>query len=123
MADLTPSDPLRLTLAGWLGLLIFAILVAVFRGPDEFAFAAVSGVIAVAIGTWLWRRRSRAARIVSLVVGGLEALEQGGYSVADLTSRAGAGTTAADLFGLLAALAVVVGSGLLLARRRSTLPA
>ena len=110
---------LRLALTGWAGLLLFAIVVAVSRGSNELAFAAVSGAIAIALGTWIWRRPSRAAFVTALLVGVLESLEQAGYSVADVTGRAGIGSTAADLLGLVSAVAVVAGSAQQLARRRT----
>lgn len=111
---------LRLALAGWAGLLLFAIVVAVSRGSNELAFAAVSGAVAVGLGVWIWRRPSRAASVTSLVVGALEALEQAGYTVADVSDHGGLGVAAADLLGLVSALAVVAGSWQLLARRRAT---
>jgi hypothetical protein len=104
----------RLTLSGWAGLVVFGALVAATQGLRELPFAAVTIVVALVLATWLWKRRSRAALVTTLMLGGLQLLEQTGYLVA---------TTLVDLFGLVASAAVVAGAGAGLVGRRRALHA
>jgi hypothetical protein len=114
----------RLTLSGWAGLVVFGALVAATQGLRELPFAAVTIVVALVLATWLWKRRSRAALVTTLMLGGLQLLEQTGYLVADLTGSGGdIATTLVDLFGLVASAAVVAGAGAGLVGRRRALHA
>ena len=118
---------IRLTLVGWFGMVALGLIVALTQGKREYIFAAVTASIALVMGYWLWKRRSKAALVVTVVLGGLQFIEQISYSIADLTSsgvwadhQASKGvTTISDLFGALASGAVVVGatSGLWQRRR------
>jgi hypothetical protein len=117
-----PFDSVRLILGGWAGLVAFGAIVAVTIGrakPSELAFAAATIATSLVLAAWLWKRPGRAALVGSLILGGLQLLEQTGYSVADLTdSGSNTGTTLADLFGLVASAAVVTGAVIGLAQRR-----
>lgn len=115
-----PSLPfLRLTLAGWAGLVVFGALVLVEHGRDELVFAAITVGVALVMAGWLRNRQGRAVLVASLVVGGLQLLEQGGYSVADVTANdTDAGKTVVDLLGLVASAAVVAGAASGLRQRR-----
>lgn len=133
MRKLSPSTAaptiasLRLTLAGWFGMIALGVIVALTQGKREWIFAVVTASIALVIGYWLWKRRSKAALVVTVVLGGLQFIEQVIYSIADLTAsgvwaehQASKGvTTISDLFGALASGVVVVGAtiGLLQQRR------
>lgn len=117
-----PFDSVRLTLGGWAGVVAFGAIVAATTGrgkPGELAFAGATIVSALLLATWLWKRPSQAALVGSLILGGLQLLEQTGYLVADLTdSGSNTGTTLADLFGWVASAAVVAGAIVGLAQRR-----
>ena len=124
MKNLSPSTSaptiasVRLTIAGWFGMVAFSVIVALSQGKREWIFAVATATIAVVMGYWLWKRRSKAALVVTVILGGLQFIEQVSYSIADLTSsgvwadhQASKGvTTISDLFGALASGAVVAGS-------------
>jgi uncharacterized membrane protein YjdF len=110
---------IQLTVLGWVLFVCFAVLVAV--GSREVSSAVVFGAVGVAMGTWVWLRRSLPALIVSFILGLLHTIEQLAYSVADVSDHH-AGTLLADLFGLVAGLCIVAGSVLAL-RSRSNSPA
>lgn len=132
MRKLSPSTAaptiasIRLTLAGWFGLVALGLIVALTQGKREWIFAVATASIAVVMGYWLWKRRSKAALVVTVVLGGLQFIEQVSYSIADLTSngvwadhQASKGvTTISDLFGALASGAVVAGAASGLWQRR-----
>ena len=124
MKNLSSSAPapslasIRLTIAGWFGMVALGAIVALTQGKREWIFAVATATIAVVMGYWLWKRRSKAALVVTVILGGLQFIEQVSYSIADLTSngvwadhQASKGvTTISDLFGALASGAVVAGS-------------
>ena len=132
MRKLSPSmaaptiASVRLTLAGWFGMVAFGLLVAFTQGKREWLFAAVTIGLALAMAYWLWKRRSKAALVVTVVLGGLQFIEQVSYSIANLTTsgvwaenQASKGvTTISDLFGALASGAVVAGAASGLWQRR-----
>ena len=137
MKNLSPStaaptiSSVRLTLTGWFGMVAFSVIVALSQGKREYAFSAATAIIALVMSYWLWKRRSKAALVVTVVLGGLQFLQQVGYSVADLSSTgvwaehqaSKSVTTISDLFGALASGAVVAGaaSGLWQRRRNRSL--
>ena len=104
----------------------FSVIVALSQGKREYAFSAATAIIAFVMAYWLWKRPSKAALVVTVVLGGLQFLQQVGYSVADLSStgvwaehQASKGvTTISDLFGALASGAVVAGAASGLWQRR-----
>ena len=132
MKNLTPSAPapslasIRLTIAGWFGMVALGVIVALTQGKREYVFAAVTASLALAMAYWLWKRRSKAALVVTVVLGGLQFIEQISYSVADLSTsgvwaehQASKGvTTISDLFGALASGAIVAGGASGLWQRR-----
>ena len=132
MRKLSPSPPapsiasIRLTLAGWFGMVALGVIVALTQGKREYVFAAVTACIALVMAYWLWKRRSKAALVVTVVLGGLQFIEQISYSVADLSTsgvwaehQASKGvTTISDLFGALASGAIVAGGASGLWQRR-----
>jgi hypothetical protein len=72
------AEPRRVALVGWALVVLVAILMLVFRGSEEAGPAVVFAAIALAVGAWLWFRDSRAALIVSLVLGVLWLLQFSG---------------------------------------------
>lgn len=78
------AEPRRLALVGWALVMLVAILMLVFRGSEEAGPAVVFAVIALAVSAWLWFRDSRAALIVSLVLGVLWLLQFIAYTIADV---------------------------------------
>lgn len=117
---------IRLILAGWFGMVAFSVIVALTQGKREWIFSIATASIALVMGYWLWNRRSKAALVVTVVLGGLQFIEQVSYSIANLTSsgvwaenQASKGVTIfSDLFGALASGAVVVGATVGLWQRR-----
>ncbi len=132
MINLTSSAPapsiasIRLTIAGWFGMVAFSVIVALSQGKREYLFSAATATIALVMAYWLFKRRSKAALVVTVVLGGLQFIQQVSYSVADLSSsgvwaehQASKGvTTISDLFGALASGAVVAGAASGLWQRR-----
>jgi len=132
MKNLSPSTSaptiasVRLTIAGWFGMVAFSVIVALSQGKREYAFSAATATIALVMAYWLWKRRSKAALVVTVILGGLQFIEQVSYSIADLSSssvwaenQASKGvTTFSDLFGALASAAIVAGSASALLQRR-----
>ena len=74
-------------MVGWGVVVLVAILMLILRGSAEAGPAVVFAVVALGVGTWLWRRRSRAALITSLVLGILWLLQFVAYAVADLVDE------------------------------------
>jgi hypothetical protein len=105
---------IQVAVVGWAGVIAFAALMAFF---GDVLPALVVAVVAVALILWLWRRPGRLALWVSLVLGGLFALQHAAYSVADL-SDGGVLAFAGDVFGLAAGIAIVGGSVVALVQRR-----
>ena len=109
---------IRLTLTGWFGMVAFSVIVALTQGKREWIFSIATASIALVMGYWLWKRRSKAALVVTVVLGGLQFIEQVSYSIADLSfsgvwaeNQASEGVTIiSDLFGALASGAVLVGA-------------
>lgn len=125
-ANSSPSlGSIRLTMAGLFGMAVFGVVVAATQDSIEWLFVAVTVGVALVLATWLWKRRSRAALVTTLVLGGLQFLEQVAYSVADLSNTGAAvhSPTLADLFGALVSGAVVAGAASGLWQRRRALPA
>ncbi len=110
------SRPASLAVAGWLGVVVFAGLMAVF-GEDSLGNAMFFAVIGLTMAAWVGLRRSRPALWVSLVLGLLHVVEQVAYLVADAPD-AGAGLLTADAVGLVAGVLVVTGSARELRERR-----
>lgn len=106
----------RLTVAGWLVTVVFALLVAVVA--DEPGTGAVLAVLALAMAAWVALRGSRPAFWVSAVLGALHTLEQAAYLGADATAHHSVETAASDAVGLAGGLLVLVGSAASLRSRR-----
>ena len=124
MKNFPPSQPapsiasIHLTIIGWFGMFAFSVIVALSQGKREYLFSMATAIIALVMSYWLWKRRSKAALVVTLVLGGLQFIQQVSYSVADFSSTgvwaehqaSKSVTTISDLFGALASGAIVVGS-------------
>ena len=112
---------MRIVLAGWGGMLLLALLFVPVEGTDESRSALVFGVVAIAMGAWVWIRASRPALTVSLVLGVLQTLEQTAYTIADFGNVLHRpAEMVATLVGLVAGVCLVVGSASeLMARRRT----
>jgi hypothetical protein len=112
---------MRIVLAGWAGMLLLAALFVPIEGMDEARSAIVFGLIALGMGSWVWRRGSRPALVVSLVLGVLQTAEQVAYTIADVgyvLDRPA--VLVGTVVGLIAGICLVVGSTLELAARRRT---
>ena len=102
---------LRLIIGGWSVFVLMAVLVIAVRGSDHVANMLVFIVLAVAMATWVARRRSRAAVVTSLVLGGLHTLQQVAYVIAGIADDAvDAAEVAVDVVGLVSGLLLVVGA-------------
>lgn len=113
------SGPIRLVLVGWLSVLLFAVAVVVARGVEELGAMAVFAAVAIAMGWWVWTRRSRASLITSLVLGVLHAVEQVAYSVAAATSDPfEPAIFVIDVVAFVGAVLIVAGAGAAIVRRR-----
>jgi hypothetical protein len=101
--------------------IVVAILMLIVRGSAEAGPALVFSAIALAVGAWVWRRDSRAALIVSLVLGALWLLQFAAYTIADLVGDDfSLAIFVVDLVAVAAGIAVVVGAiRALLGRGRS----
>jgi hypothetical protein len=110
---------LRLVIGGWAVFVLMAVLVIAVRGDDHVANMLVFVVIAVAMATWVARRRSRAAVVTSLVLGGLHTLQQTAYVLAGITEDdVDAAEIGVDVVGLLSGLLLVVGAVRAVSRSR-----
>lgn len=132
MKNLSPTTAaptiasLRLIIAGWSGMVAFSVIVALSQGKREYLFSIATATIALGMSYWLWQRRSKAALVVTLVLGGLQFIEQVSYSIANFSNSAvwpedqasKSVTTFSDLFGALASAAIVAGSASALWQRR-----
>ncbi len=105
---------IQVAVVGWAGVVAYAALIAL---SGDVLPALELAVVTAALILWLWRRPSRPALWVSLVFGGLFALQHAAYSVADL-SDGGVLAFAGDAFGLAAGIAIVGGSVVALVQRR-----
>jgi hypothetical protein len=102
---------LRLIIGGWAVFVLMAVLVIAVRGRDHVANMLVFVVIALAMGIWVAWRRSRAAVVTSLVLGGLHTLQQTAYLLAGITGDdVDAAEVAVDVVGLISGLILVVGA-------------
>jgi hypothetical protein len=114
---------LRVAASGWLLTAVFGGTVLAMKGSKELAAGLVLIVVGLLMAWWLLARRSRPAVITSLILGALQLLEQVAYSAADFGDKhLSATTTGADIFGSVAALAIVVGSVMALVTRRAAQP-
>ena len=103
---------LRLVIGGWSVFVLMAVLVIAVRGTDHVANMLVFVVIAVAMAAWVARRRSRAAFVTSLVLGGLHTLQQIAYLIAGITGDdVDAAEIAVDAVGLASGVLLVIGAG------------
>lgn len=111
------GTPVRVVLAGWGFIFLFAVLLMLF-GAGELVFGALHGLVAVIMATWVWRRGSRLALIVSLALGLLLGIRQAAYIAGDVTGRhIDAGTLLEDVIGLAGGLLLVAGAAAALLRR------
>ena len=102
---------MRLVLFGWGLTILLAAVIVVVNGLTDLGFALTLAFIAAAMAAWVWRRATRAASITSLVLGLLLLLLFGEHTLSDATG----GDFEAHLFfldmiGVIAGIAVVVGS-------------
>ncbi len=105
------TDARRLVLVGWALVVLVALLMLVFRGSAEAGPAIVFAVIAMAMSAWLWFRPSRAAWIVTLVLGALWLLQFAAYTVADVTDdEFEAAIFLTDVIAVVAGIAIVWGA-------------
>ncbi len=110
---------LRLIIGGWAVFVLMAVLVIAVRGRDHVANMLVFIVIGVAMAAWVALRRSRAAVVTSLVLGGLHTLQQSAYLLAGVTENdADAAEIGVDVIGLLSGLLLVVGAARAVSRSR-----
>jgi uncharacterized membrane protein len=109
-----------LLVAGWSLVAVFGVLVLVI---SKEATGWVHLTVGLLMAVWSALRPGVAASVVSLVLGLLFLLIEGGYVIAGLSNREATGILISDLEGLVAALLVVLGAGLSLVRRRSASPA
>ena len=72
--------------AGWVVAVVVVVLAYLAKPDDELGFAIVVGSISAVMAYWTFRTGSRAAAIVSLVLGALWTLLFGGYAIANLAS-------------------------------------
>ena len=109
---------IRLILGCWLGMIALNLIVAITQGKREWILSIVMATLALVMGYWLWKRKSKAALVVTVVLGGLLFIQLLSYSIADLTASgvwdhhnvSKGVTTISDLFGALASGAVVAGA-------------
>jgi hypothetical protein len=76
----------RLLVMGWLSVIVVAIAMAIVRGQGEYGPAAVFGAVGVGMALWVWRRRSRASAVVSLVLGVLWTVQFAAYAAASVVA-------------------------------------
>lgn len=113
---------IRVVIAGWGLTFLFAVLFLT-NGQDELLAAVLYWLVAVIMATWVWRRRSRPALVVSLVLGLLHAIEQVAYIASDVNgNNAGAVTLVADIIGLIGGVLLVAGATAALSRRNRPRP-
>jgi hypothetical protein len=105
-----------LLIAGWSLVAVFGVLVLVV---SKEVTGWVHLTVGLVMALWSALRPGAAAWVVSLVLGLLFLLIEGGYVVAGLSNGGATGILLSDVEGLLAALLVVLGAGLSLVRRRS----
>lgn len=110
---MTPYAKARtLASAGWLLYLVPLVWVLALRGSGDAVPTEVGALIALAMVTWIRRRDGAAAYVVSIVLGVLLLLQSIGYLAGDLADDTlSIAYPMVDALALLAALAVVVGSG------------
>lgn len=84
----------------------------VAKPEDELGFAIVVGGLATLMAFWTWRTRSRAATVVSLVLGVLWTLLFGGYAIANATTNEDveALVRVGDLVAVVAGLMILGGA-------------
>lgn len=101
----------RVVVLGWVVFLLMSVLVVVDRGGDHVANMAVFAALGAAMLTWVVRRGSRAAFVVSLVLGALHTLEQVAYLVAGATeAKLDAFALAVDAVGLISGALLLAGA-------------
>lgn len=101
----------RLIVIGWLSVIATAIAMAVVRGEGEYAPAAVFGAVGVAMTVWVWRRRSKASAITSLILGLLWTVQFTAYAAAGLLKEEfEADVFAIDAFSMVGGIVLVVGA-------------
>jgi hypothetical protein len=109
-----------LLVAGWSLVAVFGVLVLVV---SKEAAGWVHLTVGLVMALWSALRPGVAACGVSLVLGLLFLLIEGGYVVAGLSNGEATGILISDLEGLVAALLVVLGAALSLLRRKTASPA
>ena len=108
-------------LLGWAGVIVFAGLMAA-TSDDSLGNAAIFGVVGAAMGSWVAARRSAPSLWVSLLIGGLHAVEQTAYFGAGVSGGEGATRLFIDAFGLVTGLLVAGGAAMALRSRRGAGP-
>jgi hypothetical protein len=114
------AKALNVTTAGWLAYVV-SLGVVLLTDHGELGYVTVGVVLSASMLAWTRRRESRAAFIVSLVLGVLLALQSAAYVAADVgNSPLDARVLTLDLVSLAAGLTVVVGSAWALRLSRVT---
>jgi len=112
------SRPVRLALVGWATIFLFAIMILVAHGTDELASALVFALVAVGMGTWIWRKPNLTALVTSAVLGLLYTVEQIAYLAADITAKeSNPAVLVGDFVGLVGGVLIVIGTTVAIARR------
>lgn len=102
------NSAIRLTSFGWVMFVLFGGLVAL--GQDSAKNGLVFAIIGIALGMWVWFRRSLPALIVSLVLGTLHTIEQVAYTYAGITDHSSAFQLVSDIFGFVGGVILVTGA-------------
>jgi hypothetical protein len=115
----TFTKALNLTSVGWLAYVV-GLAVVLLTDHGEIGYVTVGAVLAAAMLAWTRRAQSRAAFIVSLVLGVLLALQSFAYVAADVGANPlDARVLTLDIVSLVAGLVIIVGSAWALRSRRA----
>lgn len=119
MTEVRTAHPRAVTavVLGWAGVVVFAGLMAT-TSDDSLGNVALFGVVGAAMGCWVAVRRSVPSLWVSLLVGGLHAVEQTAYLGVGVSDGEGATHLVPDAVGLVAGLLVTGGAATALWSRR-----
>jgi hypothetical protein len=110
---------LNVTAVGWLTY-VLGLVVVLITDHGEIGYVIVGTLLTVAMLVWTRRARSRAAFIVSLVLGVLLVLQSVAYVAADFGATSlDARVLTLDTVSLAAGLVIIVGSAWALRTRRT----
>jgi hypothetical protein len=115
----TFTKALNLTSVGWLVYFV-GLVVVLLTDHGEVGYVTVGAALAAAMLAWTRRAQSRAAFIVSLVMGVLLTLQSVAYAAADVSANPlDARVFSLDIVSLVAGLAIIIGSAWALRSRRA----